>query len=108
MQVPFATRIPAAPVSIGLRICASSFDIYVFCSTFLLLCRPGDVIWMAPQVHELLEPLRISHPLHLLGGGSMPDQTVLSSPKGATATLELRCALDHTHMHACIFSMAPV
>lgn len=50
-----------------------------------LSCRPGDTIILEPGEAHLVQDVVIPWPLHLVGGGSSPESTVLTCPKGADA-----------------------
>ncbi|KAK9813155.1 hypothetical protein WJX72_009933 [[Myrmecia] bisecta] len=47
--------------------------------------RPGDTIIIEPGETHIAQDVAIPWPLQLLGGGSMPESTVLTCPKGADA-----------------------
>lgn len=46
-------------------------------------------MWLAPTTHELRN-VCVPWPLHLLGGGARPEETVLSCPRGADTALDFR------------------
>lgn len=50
--------------------------------------RPGDTIWLAPQVDHPVDDIKVPWPLHLVGGGLRPEDTCLVAPRGADAALE--------------------
>lgn len=67
--------------------------------------RPGNTLWLAPGVHAIAD-VALPWPLHLLGGGSRPEDTVLVCPRGADTGLDFRASGKTTNL--CLRStMAP-
>ena len=52
--------------------------------------RPGDTIWLSPGFTHSAADVTIPWPLHLLGGGTHPTDTLVSAPLNAD------CALSFT------------
>ncbi|KAK9811565.1 hypothetical protein WJX72_005999 [[Myrmecia] bisecta] len=52
--------------------------------------RPGDTIVIEPGQTHIAQDVAIFWPLQLLGGGSKPESTVLTCPKGEASALVFR------------------
>ncbi|GAX82033.1 hypothetical protein CEUSTIGMA_g9461.t1 [Chlamydomonas eustigma] len=68
--------------------------------------RPGDTIWLAPHVEHKVQDVTLHFPVHLLGGGLHPEDTILKCPKGASMGLDFRatCLLANLSIQS---SLAP-
>ena len=52
--------------------------------------RPGDTVWLSPSTSHVAMNVVVPWPLHIRGGGSRPEETVVSSPRGAETVLDFR------------------
>lgn len=53
--------------------------------------RPGDTIFLQPGVYKVAD-LVISRPIHIMGGGLIPEETLLVSSRGADTALDFRAS----------------
>jgi hypothetical protein len=52
-----------------------------------VICRPGDTIWLAPGLVHDATNIAITQPLHIMGGGLLPEDTQLTAAPGGTGPL---------------------
>lgn len=55
------------------------------------LRRPGDTIVLLPGEEHDVSDVVVPFPLHIMGGGSAPEQTLLTCARGADTALDFRC-----------------
>lgn len=75
------------------------FPLWFLQQTHMAACprRPGDTIWLAPGVHAVKD-LIVSWPLHILGGGRHPEDTLVVTLPAADAALDIRATSKVTNL----------
>jgi hypothetical protein len=67
--------------------------------------RPGDTIWLSPGFTHSAADVNIPWPLHLLGGGTHPTDTLLSAPLNADCALSFTASGKVRVDHACCLEL---
>ena len=67
-------------------------------------CRPGDKIVLEPGRHQV-QDIKVSWPLHLVGGGSSSDDTILECPESLSGALIFKYAAPLTCRKGICFTL---